>query len=142
MFALNFISPHNEMLLKARHKTATIRPGDIRDIFSENSLVWITFGEKYGPKTKLYQAIIDRALVNDRSNRVSLVIEKKTGPEKIPIEAAYWSDAVHKERYEVLRLLAAEEDAKVRERREQLKEDEKRRAEEARQVAAYSSAML
>ena len=85
---------------------------------------------------------IDRALVNDRSNRVSLVIEKKTGPEKIPIEAAYWSDAVHKERYEVLRLLAAEEDAKVRERREQLKEDEKRRAEEARQVAAYSSAML
>jgi hypothetical protein len=63
MFALNFISPHNEMLLTARKKTATIRPGDISDIYSENSIVWVTFGKKYGPKKKLYQAIIDRALI-------------------------------------------------------------------------------
>lgn len=62
MFALNFISPHNEKLLIARQKSATIRLGDIRDIYSENSIVWITFGNKYGPKKKLYEAIIDKAL--------------------------------------------------------------------------------
>ncbi|MDR3590915.1 MAG: ASCH domain-containing protein [Negativicutes bacterium] len=63
MYALNFISPHNEKLLTARQKTATIRPGDISGIYSENSIVWITFGKKFGPKKKLYQAIIDRTLI-------------------------------------------------------------------------------
>ncbi|HWR42053.1 ASCH domain-containing protein [Sporomusa sp.] len=62
MFALNFISPHNEKLLIARQKSATIRLGDIRDTYPENSIVWITFGSKYGPKRKLYKAIVDRAL--------------------------------------------------------------------------------
>jgi hypothetical protein len=55
VFALNFISPHNEKLLIAREKTATIRLGDLRDIYPENSIVWITLGSKYGPKKKLYQ---------------------------------------------------------------------------------------
>ena len=62
MLALNFISPHNEMLLMARQKTATIRPGDIRDTYPENSVVWITFGAKYGQKRKLYTAMIDRTV--------------------------------------------------------------------------------
>lgn len=61
MFALNFISPHNEKLLIARQKSATIRLGDIRDMYSQNSIVWITFGNKYGPKRKLYEAMIDKA---------------------------------------------------------------------------------
>lgn len=68
MFALNFISPHNEKLLLARQKTATIRLGDIRGTYPENSLVWITFGSKYGPKRKLYQAIVDRTIVKKFSD--------------------------------------------------------------------------
>jgi hypothetical protein len=60
MFALNFISPHNEQLLVERKKSATIRPGDIQDTYPQNSIVWITVGSKYGPKKKLYQAIIDK----------------------------------------------------------------------------------
>ena len=62
MFVLNFISEHNEQLLVSRQKSATIRPGDIRDIYPEYSLVWITYGKKYGPKKKLYKAVIDRVL--------------------------------------------------------------------------------
>ncbi|HWR07836.1 ASCH domain-containing protein [Sporomusa sp.] len=62
MFALNFISSHNEKLLIARQKSATIRLGDIRDTYPENSIVWITFGSKYGAKKQLYKAIIDKAL--------------------------------------------------------------------------------
>lgn len=62
MFALNFISPHNEKLLIARQKSATIRLGDIRDTYPENSIVWITFGGKYGQKRKLYKAIVDKTM--------------------------------------------------------------------------------
>lgn len=62
MFALNFISHHNEELLVTRKKTATIRLGDIRDMYPENSVVWITFGSKYGPKKKLFPAFVDKAL--------------------------------------------------------------------------------
>jgi hypothetical protein len=68
VFALNFISPHNEKLLIARQKTATIRPGDLRDTYQENSLVWITFGSKYGPKKQLYRAMIDRVLTKKYSD--------------------------------------------------------------------------
>jgi len=62
MFVLNFISPQNETLLLKRQKTVTIRPGDIRGTYKENSVVWITFGRKYEPKRKLYLAMIDRTL--------------------------------------------------------------------------------
>ncbi len=62
MFALNFFSQHNEELLMNRKKTATIRLGDIRDIYPDNSVVWVTFGSKYGPKRKLYPAFIDKAI--------------------------------------------------------------------------------
>lgn len=59
MFALNFQWGHNEELLIARQKDCTVRLGDIRDSYPENSIVWITFGPKYGPKHKLYEAMID-----------------------------------------------------------------------------------
>lgn len=59
MFALNFQWPQNEELLMQRKKDCTVRLGDIRDIYPENSIVWITFGPKYGPKRKLFTAMID-----------------------------------------------------------------------------------
>jgi len=68
VFALNFISPHNEKLLIARQKSATIRLGDIRNAYPDGSIVWITFGSKYGPKRKLYKAIVDRAIIKKFSD--------------------------------------------------------------------------
>ena len=59
MFALNFQWPQNEDLLQHRKKDCTVRLGDIRDMYQENSIVWITFGPKYGVKHKLYTAMID-----------------------------------------------------------------------------------
>lgn len=63
MFALNFQSSHHEELLKNRIKNCTVRLGDLRDIYAENSLVWITFGKKLSPRRKLYQAIIDKVII-------------------------------------------------------------------------------
>jgi hypothetical protein len=59
LFALNFQWPHNEELLIQRNKDCTVRLGDIRDMYQENSVVWITIGPKYGQKRKLYSAMID-----------------------------------------------------------------------------------
>lgn len=68
MFALNFISEHNEQLLLSRKKTTTIRPGDIQDSYPENSIVLVTFGKRYGQKKKLYKAVIDRVLTKKYSD--------------------------------------------------------------------------
>jgi hypothetical protein len=71
MFALNFLSPHNEKLLLNRQKNVTIRLGDIRDTYPENSVVWITVGKKNQSKSKLYTAIIDKAIVKKFSELTS-----------------------------------------------------------------------
>lgn len=63
MFALNFLSPHNEELLINRKKNVTIRLGDIRGNYPENSVVWLTVGKKFNCKRKLYTAIIDKSIV-------------------------------------------------------------------------------
>jgi hypothetical protein len=68
MFALNFQSPNHEKLLITRQKNCTIRPGDMRNIYPENSVVWITFGEKLHNKKKLYPAMIDRVLIKKFSD--------------------------------------------------------------------------
>jgi len=63
MFALNFVSPYHEELLRARIKNVTIRLGDVRNEYPENSVVWITFGKKLAQKKKLYTAFIDKVYV-------------------------------------------------------------------------------
>lgn len=68
VFALNFISPHNEKLLMARQKSATIRPGDLSGSYPENSIVWVTVGNKYGPKKKLFTAVVDRVITKKFSD--------------------------------------------------------------------------
>lgn len=85
MLALNFISPHNKMLLTARQKTATIRLGDVRDTYPENSVVWITYGNKYGPKSKLYPAMIDRTIVK-RFSDITMAELKHQNPELTNVE--------------------------------------------------------
>lgn len=71
LFALNFVLPHHEELLVSRQKNATIRPGDIKDSYPANSVVWITVGKKFGPKKKLYPAIIDKSYVKKFSELTS-----------------------------------------------------------------------
>ena len=58
MFALNFEWPNHEELLLNHRKNCTVRLGDSRDIYPENSLVWITFGKKYSPRRKLFWRLL------------------------------------------------------------------------------------
>jgi hypothetical protein len=63
MFAINFYSQvYEDMLLKGR-KTATVRLGDKSDKYISGELVWITVGNRFGRRRKLFTAIIDSVTV-------------------------------------------------------------------------------
>lgn len=59
MYAINFYSHFYDDQLRHRRKTATIRLGDKSHKYRKGQLVWITIGRKYGPRQKLFTAIID-----------------------------------------------------------------------------------
>lgn len=59
MFALNFYTDlYGEALRKGR-KSATVRLGDKRDKYQTGQIVWVTVGQRYARRKKLFCAIID-----------------------------------------------------------------------------------
>jgi len=63
MLAINFYtSLYEDMLVRGR-KTATIRLGDKGDKYTAGELVWITVGQRFGRRRKLFTAIIDAVSV-------------------------------------------------------------------------------
>lgn len=63
MMALNFREEKHKKMLIARAKKCTVRLGDVSAQFPENSIVWITAGEKGEQKQKLYTAFLDKVRV-------------------------------------------------------------------------------
>ena len=78
MFAINFYSEAYADMLKKGRKTATIRLGDKSDKYRSGQLVWITVGRKYGPRHKLFTAIIDSVSVKRASELTPREIEKES----------------------------------------------------------------
>lgn len=60
MFALNFYSSVFAAALRDGSKTLTIRLGDKQDKYEEGQLVWITVGQRYGTRQRIFTAVIDR----------------------------------------------------------------------------------
>ncbi len=60
MFALNFYSSIFADALRAGRKTATIRLGNKLDKYDEGQVVWVTVGQRFGTRHKIFTAIIDR----------------------------------------------------------------------------------
>src|SRR2546423_15540431 len=72
MFALNFYTDIYEEVLRTSRKSATIRLGDKSDKYQSGQLVWVTVGQRYGRRQKLFTAILDSVdvkLVADLSPR-------------------------------------------------------------------------
>lgn len=63
MMALNFKAAKHKKMLMERTKNCTVRLGDVSKEYPENSIVWITTGEKGEPKHKLYTAFLDKVRV-------------------------------------------------------------------------------
>jgi hypothetical protein len=63
MFALNFYSPIVADQLRSRRKTATIRLGDKSQKYKKGMVVQVLVGTRFGPREKIFDAVIDKVEV-------------------------------------------------------------------------------
>ncbi len=59
LYVLNFYSPIFGDQLKRGRKSATIRLGDKTRKYDRGQVVWITVGNRHGPREKIFAAVID-----------------------------------------------------------------------------------
>ncbi len=72
MFALNFYSAVFAAALRDGSKNLTIRLGDKRDKYQAGQIVWVTVGQRFGTRQRIFTGVIDRVetkLVRDVSPR-------------------------------------------------------------------------
>ncbi len=63
MFALNFYTDLYGDSLRNGRKSATIRMGDKSSKYATGQLVWVTLGQRFGRRNKLFTAILDDVAV-------------------------------------------------------------------------------
>ncbi|NMC32955.1 MAG: ASCH domain-containing protein [Veillonellaceae bacterium] len=59
MKILNFYNDVHDYQLEKREKHCSIRLGDKRQKYAEGDVVWITYGNRYGTRKKIFTAAID-----------------------------------------------------------------------------------
>ena len=63
MYALNFYSPMVADQLRMHRKTATIRLGDKSVKYKKGMVVQVLVGTRFGPRQKMFEAVIDKVEV-------------------------------------------------------------------------------
>src|SRR5581483_6531433 len=63
MYALNFYSPIVENQLRSGRKSATIRLGDKSGKYKKGMIVAVLAGARFGPRKKVFDAVIDKVEV-------------------------------------------------------------------------------
>ncbi len=63
MYALNFYSPIVRDQLRSHRKTATIRLGDKAGKYKKGMVVQVLVGMRFGPREKMFEAVIDKVEV-------------------------------------------------------------------------------
>ena len=63
MYALNFYNPIVADQLRSHRKTATIRLGDKTAKYKKGMIVAVLVGARYGPREKIFEAVIDKVEV-------------------------------------------------------------------------------
>jgi hypothetical protein len=63
MYALNFYSPMVADQLRSGRKTATIRLGDKSGKYKKGMIVQVLAGARFGPREKVFEAVIDKVEV-------------------------------------------------------------------------------
>ena len=76
MYALNFYSPIVADQLRSRRKTATIRLGDKAGKYKKGMVVQVLVGQRYGPRQKIFDAVIDKVEVKPLGDCSPREIEK------------------------------------------------------------------
>ena len=76
MYALNFYSPIVADQLRSRRKTVTIRLGDKSGKYKKGIVVQVLVGQRYGPRQKIFDAVIDKVEVKSLGECSPREVEK------------------------------------------------------------------
>jgi hypothetical protein len=90
MYALNFYSPMVTDQLRSRRKTATIRVGDKSAKYKKGMVVHVLVGARYGPREKIFDAVIDKVDVKPLADLSPREIEHDNPEIRRPDELAHW----------------------------------------------------
>ena len=88
MYALNFYSPMVADQLRSRRKTATIRLGDKSRKYKKGMVVQVLVGARYGPRDKVFDAVIDKVEVKPLAQLSPKEIEHDNPEARRPEELA------------------------------------------------------
>jgi hypothetical protein len=88
MYALNFYSPVVADQLRSRRKTATIRLGDKSQKYKKGMIVQVLVGARFGPRQKIFDAVIDKVDVKRLAELSPREIEHDNPEARRPEELA------------------------------------------------------
>ena len=88
MYALNFYSPIVADQLRSHRKTATIRLGDKSRKYKKGMVVQVLVGARYGPRDKIFDAVIDKVEVKPLAQLSPKEIEHDNPEARRPEELA------------------------------------------------------
>ncbi len=88
MYALNFYSPMVADQLRSHRKTATIRLGDKSGKYKKGMVVQVLCGNRYSPREKVFDAVIDKVEVKTLGELSPRDIEHDNPEARSPEELA------------------------------------------------------
>ncbi len=88
MYALNFYSPIVADQLRSRRKTATIRLGDKSAKYKKGMVVQVLVGMRFGPREKIFDAVIDKIEVKPLGELSPREIERENPEVRRPEDMA------------------------------------------------------
>lgn len=98
MYALNFYSDLYLDILRSNRKCVSIRLGDKSDKYRAGEIIWVTVGQRFGRRQKLYSAIIDRVDVKAISDLSPREIEKENPEFRSPQDVCVLLSRIYGER--------------------------------------------
>ena len=90
MYALNFYSPIVADQLRSHRKTATIRLGDKSSKYRKGMVVQVLVGARFGPRDKVFEAVIDKVEVKTLGELSPREIEHDNPELRRPEEMAHF----------------------------------------------------
>jgi hypothetical protein len=89
-YALNFYSPVVADQLRSHRKTATIRLGDKSRKYQKGMLVTVLAGARFGPRDRIFDAVIDKVEVKPLNELSPREIEHDNPEIRRPEEMAHF----------------------------------------------------
>lgn len=97
MKALNFYSSIYRADILADQKRCTIRLGDKTSKYQDGELVWVTYGNRFEPRQKLFTAVIDRVAVKSLSDLTEQDIKAENPQMRSPRDVADFLERIYQE---------------------------------------------